>query len=123
MSDDLRIKSSDAGAPELIHTAADLGGLNSCAFALLGVIAELGGRYSPEHLVASVCAERVGLAGWIIDHTLGANADIDEEIAKQEIATLGEKGLARLSLSRKLEATWREALETQARNSHDEQDF
>src|SRR5215468_6150343 len=91
--------------PELIYTASDLGGLNSCAFALLGVITELGGRYSPEHLVASVCAERIGLAGWIIDHTLGANADIDEEIAKQEIAALGEKGLARLSLSRKLEAT------------------
>jgi len=105
VSDDLRIKSSDASAPELIYTAADLGGLNSCAFALLGVIAELGGRYSPEHLVASVCAERVGLAGWIIDRTLGADADIDEEIAKQEIAALGEKGLARLSLSRKLEAT------------------
>src|SRR5215467_522387 len=105
VSDDLRIKSSDEGAPELIYTAADLGGLNSCAFALLGVIAELGGRYSPEHLVASVCAERVGLAGWIIDRTLGADADIDEEIAKQEIAALGEKGLARLSLSRKLEAT------------------
>src|SRR5215510_1112171 len=85
VSDDLRIKSSDASAPELIYTAADLGGLNSCAFALLSVIAELGGRYSPEHLVASVCAERVGLAGWIIDRTLGANADIDEEIAKQEI--------------------------------------
>src|SRR5215813_4476017 len=104
-SDDLRIKSSGAPEPELTRLASELGDLNSCAFALLGVIAELGGRYSPEHLVASVCAERVGLAGWIIDHTLGANADIDEEIAKQEIAALGEKGLARLSLSSKLEAT------------------
>jgi hypothetical protein len=89
----------------LTRLASDLGDLNACALALLGIIAELGGRYSPEHLVASVRAERVGLAGWIIDHTLGANADIDEVIAKQEIAALVEKGLARLSLSRKLEAT------------------
>jgi 3'-5' exonuclease len=102
---DPRVAAPDAGAPELTRLASDLGDLNPCAFALLGVIAELGGRYSPEHLVASVRAERVGLAGWIIDHTLGANADIDEVIAKQEIAALVEKGLARLSLSRKLEAT------------------
>ena len=105
VGDDLRISSTDAGAPELIHAASDLDGLNSCAVALLGVITELSGRYSPEHLVASACAERVGLAGWIIDHTLGAGADIDEGIVKQEIATLCERGLARLSLSRKLEAT------------------
>lgn len=105
VSDDPRVAAPDAGAPELTRLASDLGDLNPCAFALLGVIAELGGRYSPEHLVASVRAERVGLAGWIIDHTLGANADIDEVIAKQEIAALVEKGLARLSISRKLEAT------------------
>src|SRR5262245_7912897 len=105
VSEDPQIAAPDAGAPELARLAADLGDLNTCAFALLGVIAELGGRYSPEHLVASVCAERAGLAGWIIDHTLGADADIDEVIAKREIAALIDKGLARLSLSRKLEAT------------------
>jgi hypothetical protein len=102
---DPRVAAPDAGAPELARLASDLGDLNPCAFALLGVIAELGGRYSPEHLVASVCAERAGLAGWIIDHTLGANADIDEVIAKREITALIDLGLARLSLSRKLEAT------------------
>ncbi|MGH9752186.1 MAG: hypothetical protein ACREA2_05325 [Blastocatellia bacterium] len=102
---DPQVAAPDAGAPELARLASDLGDLNPCAFALLGVIAELGGRYSPEHLVASVRAERVGLTGWIIDHTLGANADIDEVVAKQEIIALVEKGLARLSLSRKLEAT------------------
>ncbi|HEU0177053.1 MAG TPA: ribonuclease D [Blastocatellia bacterium] len=100
-----RVAAPDAGAPELALLASDLGDLNPCAFALLGVIAELDGRYSPEHLVASVRAERVGLAGWIIDHTLGADADIDEMVAKQEIAALIDLGLARLSLSRKLEAT------------------
>jgi hypothetical protein len=102
---ELRIAAPDASSPELANLAAVLGNLNPCAFAMLGVIAELGGRYSPEHLVASVRAERVGLAGWIIDHTLGADADIDEALAKQEITALIDKGLARLSLSRKLEAT------------------
>lgn len=102
---DPQVTAPDAGAPELARLASDLGDLNPCAFALLGVITELGGRYSPEHLVASVRAERIGLTGWIIDHTLGANADIDEVVAKQEITALVEKGLARLSLSRKLEAT------------------
>jgi hypothetical protein len=102
---DPRVAAPDAGEPELARLASDLGDLSPCAFALLGVIAELGGRYSPEHLVASVRAERVGLTGWIIDHTLGANADIDEMNAKQEIAALIDKGLARLSVSRKLEAT------------------
>jgi len=100
-----RVAAPDAGSPELTRLASELGDLNACAFALLGVIAELGGRYSPEHLVASICAERVGLAGWVIDHTLGVGADIDEVSAKLEIAALIDKGLARLSLSRKLEAT------------------
>ncbi len=95
----------DAGAPEPDRVVAELGDLGASAFALLGVIAELGGRYSPERLVASVCAERTGLAGWIVDHTLGRSADLDDLLAKQEIAALIEKGLARLSPSRKLEAT------------------
>lgn len=103
--DDPRVAAHDAGAPESTRIAAGMGDLNTCAFALLGVIAELGGRYSPEHLVASICDERIGLTGWIVDHTLGANADIDEMIAEREIASLIDKGLARLSLSRKLEAT------------------
>ena len=103
--DEPRVAAPDAGAPELARLASELGDLDACAFALLGVIAELGGRYSPEHLVASICAERVGLAGWVIDHTLGVGADIDEMNAKREIAALIERGLARLSLSRKLEAT------------------
>jgi hypothetical protein len=83
-------------------SSADLGG---AALALLGVITELSGRYSPDHLVASAGSERIGLAGWIIDHTVGSDADIDEDTAKQEIAALRERGLARLTPSRKLEAT------------------
>lgn len=79
--------------------------LEAMSLALLGIIAELGGRYSPEHLAVSVGSERVGLAGWIIDRTLGAEADIDEASAKQAIAALCEQQLVRLSLTRRLEAT------------------
>ena len=53
---DPQVAAPDSGDPELARLAADLGELNPCAFALLGVIAELGGRYSPDHLIASVRA-------------------------------------------------------------------
>ncbi len=79
--------------------------LETASLALLGIIAELGGRYSPEHLAVSVGSERAGLAGWIIDRTLGAAADLDETSAKQAIGALCEQQLVRLSLTRRLEAT------------------
>jgi hypothetical protein len=103
VSDGSQVAAPDAAEPARL--ASELCDLSACGFALLGIIAELGGRYSPEHLVASVCAERVGLAGWIIDQMLGVNADIDEAPAKMEVAALIEKGLARLSPSRRLAAT------------------
>lgn len=102
VDDDFLIDSTEPDATGFIHTSSASG---SCALALLGVITELSGRYSPEHLAASAGGERIGLAGWIIDHILGADADIDEDIARQEIAALRESGLVRLSPSRKLEAT------------------
>src|SRR5262245_4482297 len=105
VSDDPRVAAPAAGAPELTRLASELGDLNACAFALLRVIAELVRRYSPAHLVATICAERVGLAGWVIVPTVGRRADIDEVTAKREIAALIDLGLARLGLSRKLEAT------------------
>lgn len=80
-------------------------GLRAPAVALLGVVTELAGRYSPERLAASAGSERVGLAGWIIDRVIGAGADIDEETAKLEIAELCERGLARLDGGRRLGAT------------------
>lgn len=85
--------------------AAKAEGLRAPAAALLGVMAELAGRYSPERLAASAGSERVGLAGWIIDRALGPEADIDEETAKLEIAELCERGLAKLDAWRRLEAT------------------
>jgi len=78
---------------------------NAAGLALLGIVAELGGRYSPDQLAVSVGSERVGLAGWIIDRVLGDDADIDEESARQEIADLCERGWAQLTPSRRLEAT------------------
>jgi hypothetical protein len=79
--------------------------LAPASLALLGIVSELGGRYSPEQLAASVGSERIGVAGWIVDGLVGVDADIDEDIAKQEIAALCESGLIRISLSRRLEAT------------------
>jgi hypothetical protein len=99
---DLRIPSSGSRVAEPTQTTADL---SLAALALLGIIAEISGRYSPEQLVVSVGSERIGLAGWIIDRTLGFDADIDEESAKQEIAVLCERSLVHLSSTRRLEAT------------------
>lgn len=80
------------------------GTLSGPSLALLGIIAELPSRYGPEQLAASVGEDRVGLAGWIIDRVLGAETDIDEETARNEIAGLCERGLVRLTPTRRLEA-------------------
>ena len=79
--------------------------LDQAALALLGVIAELHGRYSPEQLAASVGSERIGLAGWIMDQTLGTEIDVDEASARQVIANLCATGFTHISLTRRLEAT------------------
>ena len=44
-------------------TEAAAEGLHAPAVALLGVLTELAGRYSPERLAVSAGSERVGLAG------------------------------------------------------------
>ncbi len=98
----LQINFSERVAAEPTYTTADPG---LSGLVLLGIITELSGRYSPEQLVASVGSERIGLAGWIIDRALGFDEAIDEANARQEIATLCECGLVRLSPSRRLEAT------------------
>lgn len=85
--------------------APEAGGLHAPAIALLGVVTELAGVYSPNRLVASAGSERVGLAGWIIDRMLGAETDVDEETAKLGIAELCERGLVRLDAEQRLEAT------------------
>ena len=75
------------------------------SIALLGIITELPTRYHPDGLAASVGSERVGLAGWIIDRVLGADADLDEETAKDGIADLCEQNLIKITATRRLEAT------------------
>lgn len=90
--------------PAPTEAATDLV-LEQTKLALLGIIAELSGRYSPDHLAVSVGSERIGLAGWLIDQTLGSGADIDETTAKQAIAELCERQLVSLSFTRRLEAT------------------
>ena len=75
------------------------------AMALLGIIAELPTRYSPDALVVSVGNDRVGLAGWIIDQRLGTNAEPDEETVKLAIRSLTEKNLIRITETRRLETT------------------
>lgn len=80
-------------------------GLDAPALALLGVVAELNGRYSPERLAVSADSERVGLSGWIIDRVLGREADLDEDTVKLGIAELIERGLITLNAARRLEAT------------------
>ncbi len=79
--------------------------LDPARLALLGIVSELGGRYSPEQLAASVGSERIGVAGWIVDGLIGIDADIDEESARLGIAALCESGLMQISTSRRLEAT------------------
>lgn len=100
--------------PKVVDERAPAEGLHDAAIALLGVVTELAGRYSPDRLAVSAGSERVGLAGWIIDRALGAETDLDEDTARHEIAELCERGLARLDAGRRLEATesgallWRE---------------
>ncbi|HEV2799032.1 MAG TPA: hypothetical protein VGW12_00970 [Pyrinomonadaceae bacterium] len=85
--------------------AARADNLNAQGLALLGVVAQLPGRYSPERLAASSGSERVGIAGWIIDRVLGAGTDLDGDTIKLEVAELCERGLVRLSAEHRLEAT------------------
>ena len=81
------------------------GNLNAQGLALLGVVVQLSGRYSPERLAASAGSERVGMAGWIIDRLLGAGTDMDADTIKLEVAELCERGLVRLNGEHRLEAT------------------
>ncbi len=73
--------------------------------ALLGIISELPTRYGPDQLAVSVGSDRVGLAGWIVDRTLGKDSDFDEGTARLVIADLLERKLVKMTDTRRLEAT------------------
>lgn len=53
----------------------------------------------------SVGAQRVGLAGWIIDQRMGVEAEPDEETVKLALAELCERGFVMITKTRRLEAT------------------
>ncbi len=78
--------------------------ISASALALLGIITELPARYHPAQLAVSVGADRVGLAGWIVDRILGRDADLDEAEAKLRIAELCQQGWVRITPTRRLEA-------------------
>ena len=101
----LRISFSQPAAENPNSIKPVSGDLNLASLALLGIVTELSGRYSPEQLAVSVGSERIGLAGWIVDRIVADNEELDEATAKQEIAALCERGLIQISLSRRLEAT------------------
>ena len=79
--------------------------LTASLTALLGIISELPTRYGPDQLAVSVGSDRVGLAGWIVDRTLGKDADFDEGTARLVIADLLERKLVKMTDTRRLEAT------------------
>ena len=94
------VKSANEGKSFRLETD-----LSVPSIALLGIIAELPTRYHPDGLAASVGCERVGLAGWIVDRIIGADADLDEESAKLGIIDLCERNLIKMTATRRLEAT------------------
>lgn len=108
---DLPLAESAGGAVEASSPTPEAEGLpagvepSGAALALLGVIVEVPSRYGPERLAASVGENRVGLAGWIVDRVLGAEAEIEEDVAREAIAHLCASGLTRLTADRRLEAS------------------
>lgn len=81
---------------------ADPAGLSPLATALLSIVREFPGRYSPHQLAASAGAERSGMMGWILDRTIGPDEEIEETIVRQEISALCEARLIELTPSGRL---------------------
>lgn len=100
------VEISDARAESINDDFSPKSGLSEEAIALLGIITELPTRYSPDSLAVSIESEtRVGLAGWIIDRRLGTDAEPDEAAVKLAITGLCDRGLVRITETRRLEAT------------------
>ena len=79
--------------------------LRAVGASILGIVTELPTRYGPDQLSVSLGSERVGLAGWIADNRLGRDVELDEETVKMTIADCCERGLLRMTETRRLEAT------------------
>jgi hypothetical protein len=80
-------------------------GINAIASSILGIVTELPLRYSPGQLSVSLGADRVGMAGWIVDNHLGRDTELDEETVKIIIADLCERALLQITERRRLKAT------------------
>lgn len=106
-SPELKVSSKNSSAESAEEKDSGLKtNLPDLSIALLGIVTELPTRYHPEGLAASVGSEeRVGLAGWIVDRTLGTDADLDEESVKLGIIDLCERNLVKITATRRLEAT------------------
>ncbi len=95
-----------AAEPLPVEYSSANSNLSDVAIALLGIITELPTRYSPDALAASLGgAERVGLAGWIIDRRLGEDAEPDEEEIKIAINSLCERKFVGITETRRLKST------------------
>lgn len=100
------VETPAAADPLRAENSSSNSNLSDVAIALLGIITELPTRYSPHALAASLgAAERVALAGWIIDRRLGTDAEPDEEEVKMAINSLCERKLVRITETRRLEST------------------
>ncbi len=100
----LPVETPVSGAP-LVERLTASTDLSAEAAAILGIVAELPSRYHPDGLAASIGAERIGLAGWIIDNRLGKNAEPDEETVRSAIADLCERKLIEITASRRMQVT------------------
>ena len=105
LSDAPEVEGGDTASTPPADAPPRAPGLTGVPLALLGVIAELPSRYGPERLAASAGEDRVGLAGWVIDRVLGPEAEVDEDAARDAIASLCAHGLVRLTPERRLEAS------------------
>ena len=109
LSGDYELNASYSSTPEIIVSArtahespADPAGLSPLGTALLRIVMEFPGRYSPHQLAASAGAERSGMMGWILDRTIGPDEEIEETNVRQEISALSEGGLIKLTPSGRL---------------------
>ena len=108
LADPTSLTDVSAGQSDVSPTgqASEPQGISHELLALLGIIAELPDRFGPEQLQVSLGAgERVGLAGWIVDRTLGREAELEPETVKLGISRLAEHQLIMINPTGRLEAT------------------
>jgi hypothetical protein len=71
--------------------------------AILAIVRETPGRYSIQHLAVTISSERSGLAGWILDQTIGPLEIPDHGTIINEINSLLEKKEIKINENGRLE--------------------